>query len=409
MNIFGIELRRASKKEINTSQMYNGSPGIYMGSARQPMLLSTVYHCVDLISSGVALLPLETYKIDIEGFKKPDRTNPLYDLMNEEPSEYMTRFTFIKTLIISTLIRGNGYAYIERDTRGNVLQLMFLHPNNVTIVWINDAQGIPRMRYQVSGFRELVEPRDMIHILNFSYDGIIGVSTLTHARQTLGIATDSEAHASGFFKGGANLAGVLTIEGARLDKTQKKQNYDEWQARTNPATGNPNGIVILEGNMRYQPITVPPKDAQLLETREFNAVDICRFFSMSPVKNFDLSKSSYSTIEATQLEYLSDTLAPMITKIEQEFQRKLFRPSEKKTTKIEFNTGALLRTDKAAQATYWRQLFNIGAATPNEIRRENNLQKIEGGDDAFIQVNTQPLAGAKKMSDNKKVNNKPSK
>ena len=144
-------------------------------------------------------------------------------------------------------------------------------------------------------------------MLNFSYDGIIGVSTLTHALQSLNISSDSEAHASGFFKSGANTAGVLTIEGVRLDKKQKEQNYQEWENRTNPVTGRPNGIVILEGNMRYQPITVSPKDSQLLESRQFNVVDICRFFSVSPVKAFDLSKSSYSTVEATQLAYLTDT------------------------------------------------------------------------------------------------------
>jgi phage portal protein BeeE len=65
--------------------------------------------------------------------------------------------------------------------------------------------------------KTLVEPINMIHILNFSYNGIIGVSTLTHARLTLGLSTDSEAHAAGFFKGGANLAGILKVESSLTD------------------------------------------------------------------------------------------------------------------------------------------------------------------------------------------------
>ncbi len=98
--------------------------------------------------------------------------------------------------------------------------------------------------------------------------------------------------------------------------------------------------------MDFQPITVNPADAQLLETRAFNVVDICRFFGVSPVKAFDLSKSSYSTVEATELAFLTDTLSPLIEKIEEELERKLYKPSEKASIDVRFDTSALLRADK---------------------------------------------------------------
>lgn len=412
MKIFGRDIftRKATKKEINN--VISGSYGhgnMFMPSRNNAMLLSTVYRCVDVISDAVAQLPLETFHIDKDGFKHPAISHPIYSIMNEEPNEDMTRAVFFKTLVASILLKGNGYAYIERDHIGNAIQIIFLPDHQVTIVWVIDGNGIKRKRYKVVGFDDLVEPKDMLHFLNFSYDGIIGVSTLSHARQTLGIATDSERHAAGFFRNGGNMAGILTIEGTRLTKEQKDQNYKEWAARTNPAVGSPNGIVILEANQKYQPITINPKDAQLLESREFNVVDICRFFSVSPVKAFDLSKSSYATVEATQLGFLTDTVAPLLTKIELELQRKLFRPSEKGKLKIEFNTAGFLRADKAAQATYLQTMFNIGGMTPNEIRRENNLPRVEHGDQAFVQVNIQTLERATKevdLSDNNMVNNK---
>jgi len=294
----------------------------------------------------------------------------------------------------SVLLRGNGYAYIERDNKGDVVQLEYLPADKVALKWITDEKGKDRKRYEVQGRDKLVEPRDMIHVLNFSYDGHVGVSTLTHARQTLGIATDSENHAAGFFKGGGSAAGILTVEGVRLNETQKDDIYKTWEARTNPVTGKANGMVVLEQNMRYQPISVSPKDSQLLESRQFNVLDICRFFSVSPIKAFDLSKSSYSTIEATQLEFLADTVLPVITKIELEINRKVFLPRERKTMKAEFNTAAILRTDKAAQGEYWNKMFQVGAVTPNEIAREMNLPKKEHGDKAFVQVNVQTLENA---------------
>lgn len=399
MKIFGIEIRKALKREISevTASGYTGN-SLFLGSRENAMLLSTVYRCVDVISDAVAQLPLETFSIDSDGFKRPYIDHPVYSLLNEEPNEDMTRFTFFKTMVASVILRGNAYAYIERDSRGNAIQLIYLQTHQVNIVWILDSSGIKRKRYQVVGFKELVEPKDMLHFLNFSYDGIVGVSTLTHARQTLGIATDSEAHAAGFFKGGGNAAGILTVEGVRLNADQKKQNYEEWKTRTDPTTGSPNGIVILEGNMKYQTLTINPKDAQLLESRQFNVVDICRFFSVSPVKAFDLREANYSTVEATQLAFLTDTAAPILTKIELELNRKLFKKSEKGRVKSEFNTSGFLRADKSAQGTYLNQMFQIGAMTPNEIRRENNLPKVEYGDNAFVQVNIQPLEKAIKVN-----------
>lgn len=383
------ELRRATKQEVSRVPAWNyGGPYPLLHSRNKPMLLSTVYRCVDLISDSVAVLPLKTYRIDTDGFKAEYKQHPAYQVLDLEPNEDMTRFVFFKTLMVSVLLTGNGFAYIERDSALNVQQLVYIPTSQVSVQWVADKGGIMRKRYQVVGFKQLVEPRDMIHVLNFSYDGIMGVSTLTHARQTLDIATSSEEHAAGFFKSGGSISGILSVEGTRLDQKQRDEIYQVWYDRVE---SRPNGIAILEGNMRYQPITVSPKDSQLLESRLFNVTDICRFFSVSPVKAFDLSKSSYSTVEATQLQYLTDTALAVITKIEQEINRKVFLPSERGHVIAEFDTSAILRTDKAAQAEYWKSMFYVGGATPNEIRRESNLPRKDGGDEAFVPINVQTL------------------
>lgn len=384
-----IEIRKAPKREISSISAWGASAyGYILNSRRMPMLLSTVYRCVDLISDSVSVLPLKTYKLDKEGFKSEYKEHPAYYLLDLEPNEDMTRFVFFKVLMVSVLLTGNGYAYIERDGKLNVHQLIYIPSEKVSIEWITDKRGIMRKRYRVTGFTNLVEPRDMIHVLNFSYDGIMGVSTLTHARQTIDIATSSEESAAGFFKSGGAISGVLTVEGARMNDEQKDQIYQTWYERMEK---HPNGIAVLEGNMRYQPIKISPQDQQLLESRLFNVSDICRFFSVSPVKAFDLSKSSYSTVEATQLQYLTDTVLSVISKIELEINRKLFLPSERGMVIAEFDTSAILRTDKKAQAEYWKNMFYTGGATPNEIRRENNLPRKDNGDNAFVPVNVQTL------------------
>ena len=360
------------------SLIYNSTSGYVESKA---MLLSAVYRCVDVISDSVAQLPLEPFKIDSDGYKKKYTEHPTYYLLNREPNERMSRFTFMKTLITSVLLKGNGYALIERDIKGDAIALKLIPADLVTIKELNG-----KIMYTIVGYNQLIEAVNMIHILNFSYDGITGISTLSHAKTTLGLATDSEAHAAGFFRGGANLAGIIKVD-STLTPKQKLDIANAWQTTFSPVTGTPNGVAVLEGNMNFQPITVNPSDAQLLETREFNVIDICRFFGVSPVKAFDLSKSSYSTVEATQLAFLTDTLSPLLEKIELEFQRKLYKPSEKKSIDVRFDTSVLLRADKASLAEYYNKLFQIGSITPNEIRKALDLEPIENGDKSFIQVN----------------------
>lgn len=372
------------------SLMYNQT-GSY--TTNKAMLLSAVYRCVDVISDSVAQLPLEPYFKDTAGYKEKYIKHPTYYLLNKEPNKKMSRFTFIKTLVVSTLLRGNGYAYIERDDKGNATALHYIPTELVTI---QDIKG--NVKYNVTGVG-IVEPCNMIHILNFSYDGIVGISTLQHAKLTLGLATDAENHAQGFFKGGANLAGILKVQ-SNLTAKQKQDLKSSWQTAFSPTTGTPNGVAVLEGNMDFEPITVNPADAQLLETREFNVIDICRFFGVSPVKAFDLSKSSYSTVEATQLAFLTDTLAPLLEKIELEIERKLYKPSERANIEVRFDTSVLLRADKASLASYYNTLFQIGVITPNEIRKVLDLPAIENGDKTFVQVNVMTLDNA--------VNNIPS-
>lgn len=359
-------------------------------TTEKSMLLSTVYRCVEVISDSVAQLPLEPYRMDSQGYKIKFTSHPTYKLLNKEPNPRMTRFDFIKVMIVSTLLKGNGYAFIERDDKGNAQGLHFIPAELVTIIRPKNLKE--SVSYSIAGLGA-VESCNMIHIKNFSYDGIEGVSTLRHARNTLGLALDSDAHAAGFFKGGANLAGILKST-TNLTATQKNDLKRSWQMAFSPATGTPNGVAVLEGNLTFEPITVNPTDAQLLETRQFNVVDICRFFGVSPVKAFDLTKSSYSTVEATNLSFLTETLSPLLEKIELEFERKLYKPSEKDSIDVRFDTATLLRADKQSLANYYQTLFNIGVVSPNDIRKQLDLPAMEGGDNTFVQVNIQTLERA---------------
>lgn len=355
------------------------------------MLLSAVYRCVEVISDSIAQLPYEPYRIDSDGCKIKFTKHPTYNLLNREPNQNMSKFTFMKTMVVSMLLTGNAYALIERDERGNAKALYYIPTELVTI--LKPQTITDTISYSITGMKNVVEDCNMIHILNFTSDGYEGISTLAYARKTLGLAMDAEANAEGFFKGGANVAGILKCNSPLATK-QKESLKSSWNSAFNGSTGTPNGIAVLDADLDFQSVTVNPSDAQLLETRQFNVVDICRFFGVSPVKAFDLSKSSYNTIEQMQLAFLTDTLQPLLEKIECEFQRKLYKPSEKDNITVRFSTAPLLRADKQSQANYYNTLFQMGVMTINEIRRELDLPHLENGDTSFVQVNVQTLKNA---------------
>lgn len=355
------------------------------------MLLSAVYRCVEVISDSIAQLPCEPYRIDSDGCKIKFTKHPTYNLLNREPNQNMSKFTFMKTMVVSMLLTGNAYALIERDERGNAKALYYIPTELVTI--LKPQTITDTISYSITGMKNVVEDCNMIHILNFTSDGYEGISTLAYARKTLGLAMDAEANAEGFFKGGANVAGILKCNSPLATK-QKESLKSSWNSAFNGSTGTPNGIAVLDADLDFQSVTVNPSDAPLLETRQFNVVDICRFFGVSPVKAFDLSKSSYNTIEQMQLAFLTDTLQPLLEKIECEFQRKLYKPSEKDNITVRFSTAPLLRADKQSQANYYNTLFQMGVMTINEIRRELDLPHLENGDTSFVQVNVQTLKNA---------------
>jgi HK97 family phage portal protein len=240
--------------------------------------------------------------------------------------------------------------------------------------------------YIVSGLPQLVEHKDIIHLLNYSNDGIRGVSTIYYANQSLDIATESELAANQNLN--SNVTGLLSVETA-LSVDQIKQAKKAWNQ--NVAGNSGGGIAVLSGGWKFQPLNLSSTDLQLIESREFNSIDVARWFGV-PGSKLGINKSvSYNSIEAEQLAFLSDTLHPLLQKIECELERKLYTNAEREYIDVRFDIKPILRIDQKSQSEYFRTLFNMGVMTINEIRNELDLQKIEGGDNVLMQTNMSTL------------------
>lgn len=359
---------------VGCALQYNGY-GTY--KTGQAMTLAAVHRCVSVICNSVASLPPKLYAIDEHGYKL-ELENDLSYCLAKRPNKKMNAYTFYYLIVRDILMQGNAYALIRR-VNGKIVGFDYISAGLVSPI-----DCIDHVEYVVTGVKGRVRSEDILHFMNYTDDGVIGISVLTHARRTLGIADYGDKAAENFYKSGGCTSGFLKFEGPSSQK-QREEMISAWNAATAGPNNGPNGIAVLPANVTYTQLSVNPADAQLLESRKFEVIDICRFFGVSPTKCFDMSSASYSTVEATELAFLNDTLRPLLSKIEMELETKLFSPGEHYD--IKFDVSELLRTDKTSQAQYFTQLFNLGVLSPNDIRKQLDMDAVEGGDIHVAQIN----------------------
>lgn len=339
------------------------------GANSSSMSISAVNRAVSIISDSIAIMPVKVKDTRLEHVQelhnhpvKRAFTNPI-----------ITEYTLKNSLIRDVLLKGNGYAYINRAKDGTVLELIYLPADTVTCTYNEKTYDL---YYTCTNLNELsrIDPADMIHLKKYTRNGVEGVSVLTYALRAIKIAQATEQQAQDFFDSGCNLQGVLTVEGVVSSK-QREDIRKSWDTCHGP---NATGIAILPGNMSYQSISTNASDAQLLESRKFNVEDIARFFGIPAVL---LTGEQTSNLEACQNQFLLHCLTGYIEMFEQEFTNKLFPDSD---LVIQLDTTALLKTDKTALANYYNTLITNGVLCPNEVRKELGYAAVDGLDKHVI-------------------------
>lgn len=343
------------------------------------MRLATAFACTNIISNAVALLPIKVKKYD--NGKMVDIEHPLKKVLNLTPNQKYNHFNLFKLLIESVILNGNGYLYIERDERLNVKALQLIDPAFVEPV----PQGDGTVKYIVAGMDSAVDSINMIHIYQHCDTMFNGISLLKYAINTLNAAWDTEDQSNKFYKRGAGLLGVLKAA-APLTDAQKSQIAQSWEKSISRTSGG--GVAILPQGLDFQAISVNPEDAQLLEARQYSVIDICRFFNVSPIKVFDYSHLSYNSLEQIDLSFMQDTILPYAQLIEDEFNRKLFKPSEVGKYYIDFDFNSIIGTDKKTESEYYRTLVTNGLITISEARERLGFAPLEGDEynQTFLQL-----------------------
>lgn len=363
---------------------------------RTSLTQTAVYACVRILSESIGSIPLHVYSYKEDGGKEKDRNHPLYRLLHDEPNKEMTSFIFRETMMCHLLLWGNAYAQIVRNGRNQVIALYPLQPSKVEVN--RNSAGELEYIYQKDrdeyGRIEKIRLRkeEVLHIPGLGFDGLVGYSPIAMAKNAIGMALATEEYGATFFSNGANPGGILEHPGIVKDPDKLRES---WQAQFSKS--NANKIAVLEEGMKFTPMSIPPDQAQFLETRKFQINEIARIFRIPPHMIGDLEKSSFSNIEQQSLEFVKYTLDPWVVRWEQALQKTLLLEKEKDKYLIKFNLDGLLRGDYQSRMNGYAIGRQNGWMSANDIRELENLNKIskeEGGDLYLVNGNMLPLTKA---------------
>lgn len=374
------------------SFFFGGSASGKAVNERTAMQITSVYACVRILAESIASLPLHVYQYKSDGGKERVATHPLYYLLHDEPNPEMTSFVFRETLMSHLLLWGNAYAQIIRNGRGDVVALYPLLPNRIFVD--RDKSGSIFYTYQSDNGVVKLRRDDVLHIPGLGFDGLIGYSPIAMAKNAIGIAIATEEFGATFFANGANPGGILEHPGTL--KPEARDNLREsWSSQFGGT--NSHKMAILEDGLKFQQISIPPDQAQFLETRKFQINEIARIFRIPPHMIGDLEKSSFSNIEQQSLEFVKYTLDPWVTRWEQSMQQSLILPSEKRKLFVKFNLDGLLRGDYKSRTQGYAIARQNGWMSANDIRELENLNLIpeeDGGGLYLVNGSMTKLADA---------------
>ena len=357
--------------------------------------LSAVMACVRFLTGQVGQLPWQAFYTDpTTGNRTRLTVGPVDRLIHKRPHPEVGSFTFRELMLSRALLHGNAYAEITRNYFGDAVGLHFIEPWRVSLE--RDAAGALWARVLNEDSGEVMIPYANIFHLRGLGNELEGWSVLHMARKSFGISLASEGVAETAMSNSPRLNLVFTHPSAMSDKSYERLK-DDLDERTTPE--NAHRPIFLEEGMTVEALRLNPADIQLLESRQFQLGEICRWFGVPPHKIGDLARATFSNIESQARESVADSVQPWVLRFEQEADEKLFRPAHKAMgAYTRMNLNALLRADAAGRAALYKALHAMGAISSDDIAELEDLPRVgteNGGDLRFVPLNMQTLSAAK--------------
>ena len=384
-----------TREKVSSSTVVIRTPGQKRYAAvtdpYEAMKCSIVYRGIAIVSDSVASIPLHIYHKNKQGYWEIDEKNSLFYLLTVAPNKRQNIYEFLEGIVTHMILYGNAYLYITRDSDYEVKDLTLLYPRTVVYEEFTDTYTVSDMYNKISG---TFKSDRIIHLRHKSLGTYIGESVLTFAGRTIGLSNATDTEALSTMQTGGRLKGIIASEssltgfGSAIDG-QVDTIRDNMQAEIDSGKD----IITLQSGVDFKPISQTMRDLQLTDLHQITLSDLARYFGVSLAKLGINLGGNYQASLQDSMNFFTDTLKPLLKKLEAAFNAKLIPQTMSKKYKIEFDLTTLTYF-KELLSNYEKQM-NLGVMSVNDIRRTFNKGEVEGGDNCFITTNTQPLSAPK--------------
>ena len=378
-----MSIFRALRPETRSSELLSSAavppPGWYYPTdsgatvnTDSAMRLDSVWACVNLLTDIVAPLPWYAYRENGDGLRQRVKQPAL--LTNPSNEIALSSADWRGQVMRSWLLRGNAYGLVkEIGPQGEASKIQIIHPDYVSVVRLGP---LGPFEYRVLGeLKQLFPAGDLIHMPGaYTVPGTpIGLSPIDYARQTIGVGLSAEEYAARFYGDSAIPSGIL-----HTDQSLTGEQAIAMKARFNEAVKGRREVAVLGSGMSFSPIAVSSSESQWLETSKITATRIARIFGVPPemIGADGGGSMTYANVESKFLNLLTLAGRPWIARLEQSLSNLLPGKLE-----VRADVDELLRTDAKTRVDIQTQRLRAGTRSVNEIRREDNLEPIEGGDE----------------------------
>jgi HK97 family phage portal protein len=357
----------------------NESPAVAV-STDTALQLSTVWSCVRLITETIGTMPIKFYKVDEStGIRTALTDHPLAVLFANKVNRWQTRQEFLESLIYQFVLHGNAYAAIQRGVGGKIIGLIPLMSEQMRVTLTDDGRRI--YEYYEGQEIKVYAEESIWHIKLFG-NGVVGLSPISYAKNSIGIGSAAENSVSKIYRNGGKPSGILMIDKV-LTKDQRekiKENFSEL------AEGNADRLFVLEAGLKFEQISMSPQDIELLASRRYQTRDIARFFGVPSILINDESGTALgSGIGQILQAFYKLGLRPYLERMEASMKIWLLSAEERQTIDIEFDFNSLLRPDQADRIKIYKEAVQGGIMTCNEARACEGWKPLEGGDSLLVQ------------------------
>lgn len=338
-----------------------GGPKVHAGvsvSEESALGMPAVWRAVNLIGGTAASLPLHPYRV--VGDVRTRVTTGNAAALLDQPHPDMTPFEVWELTYAYMLLWGNAYFRVLRNRNGGLQELWPIHPARVRAGRESET-GLKI--YEIDRAEDPLFDDKILHIPGPGYDGICGVSPIRIARQGIGLALAAEEYGARLFGSGSLASGILQTE-QRLTQPQADALKARWKAKVG-GLDKAHDVAVLDAGAKFQQLSIPPEDAQFIESRKFQIDEVARMFGIPPHMLMQTEKStSWGTgIEQQSIGFVKFTLRPWLTRVEQRLTR-LLRPQ---AVYARYSLEGLLRGDSAQRSAFYREMWGIGVLSTNDI------------------------------------------